>query len=164
MTPRGAGITLERIGIERGSRTAKEKAERVPVGVEHDPDMRLWLMLGGSRTERLRTADRRIEVVGSKVEVHHHLLSTDRRRPPRLDVRGFVLEGEPDSPCWRLKFHPAPFVVEPVPPQQPLVEVGEPLWTRTANDGGRDIHARLIHDAKNARPTLAPLAHPRARQ
>jgi hypothetical protein len=113
------------------------------VGVEHDSDVRLRLVVSRSRAKFFCTTDGRIEIISGDVEVHHHLLRPGAGGPSRRRDGGFVLKRETGSTRRRLEFHPTGLVVEPVPFQQALVEVRESLRIGSSEHRRGHLHGWL---------------------
>jgi hypothetical protein len=136
------------------------------VWVQHHSDVRLRLEIGKSCAQSLCTSDRGVEVVGRDVKVHHHLLCLSTRRPPWRSESGFVLKRQAGRSRGRLEFHPTRFVVETVPAQQSLIEVGEPLGIRTSEHGRGDVHRRcwVGHPFRMPWRVRATPPHPRVRK
>ena len=124
------------------SASPREQAEGVSVWVQHYSDVRLRLEIGESCAKCSCATDRCVEVVGSDVEVHHHLRCLSTRRPPWRHEGGFVLKRKTGPTRRPLECHPTRLVVETVPAQQSLIEVREPLGIRTSEHGRRDVHRR----------------------
>lgn len=75
-------------------------------GIEHHPNVILWLEVGedGSGFDRPRHTG--VEVVDTDIEVDHHLLFTGASRPHRCDMIRLRLERQSGSALRVPKHHP----------------------------------------------------------
>jgi hypothetical protein len=128
----------------------------MPVGVEHDSDVRLRLVVGTSCAKFLCTTNGRFEIVSGDVEVHHHVLRSGYCGPFRGREGGFVLKRKTRSTRRGLEFHPTGLVVKAVPFQQGLVEVRESLRIGSSDHRRRHLHVRRRVSHAHRMPDRAP--------
>lgn len=69
-----------------------KETERMACGVEHHPDLFLWLMVDESGAGIIGLLDCGVEILDRDVEMHHHLLLTGHRGPGWSLVVRVILE------------------------------------------------------------------------
>ena len=123
-------------------------------GVEHHPNMRLRLMVGGRCSQVHCPSGRGVEIVDGDVEVDHHLLCVGFGRPHRALVVGFVLERQAGASLRRLQHRPTvfgrfagarPLADRDRPPEQLFVERGKGTWIRRTEHGRGEACAWGCH-------------------